>query len=77
MAYADGSASPRSQHASNNGNGGNNNDEGDDGGGGQGREKRRRITQSCNMCRKKRIKCDGKVIGLVASSIAFPSGPNR
>lgn len=41
-----------------------NNDDGDDtGSGGQGREKRRRITQSCNMCRKKRIKCDGKVGG--------------
>lgn len=38
------------------------NDDGEDtGSGGQGREKRRRITQSCNMCRKKRIKCDGKV----------------
>ena len=39
------------------------NDQGDlgDGEGGEGRDaKRRRIARACDMCRKKKIKCDGK-----------------
>ena len=34
---------------------------GDDGGSGERGQKRRRIARACDMCRKKKIKCDGKM----------------